>query len=518
VPILTPEERIGTTLDGRYRLDALLGQGGMGDVFAGAHVWTGRPVAVKLMVARSKLSDVAVQRFLREARTAAALRHRHVVDVLDMGRAEDGALFLVFERLEGPTLQERLEERGPMPPAEAWRLLRPIMRALATAHDRGLVHRDVKPDNVLLHEEDGETVPKLLDFGVVRMMESEEASLTDTGIAIGTPSFMAPEQVRGQRDVGPPADVWSMALMFHYCMTGRAPFDGPTPMAIMTAVLTQPPPSFAATCPELPTALTEVLDRGLVAQESDRHPDMGAFLAALDAASEHAAWPKAPPTARVGAPTLIAASSGAPGAPLSPPVRRGPLVAVAVAALALAGTAVSVWVAHGPPSSSSPELPGSADPAAETAAAPVAERDEHGPMAEPDERASEAEPRAPTAGSETAEPSPRDGREPPEPDLPAERATAPRDRRGRPPRSTAGRGRAAAARASSPEGETEAEPRPARQRPSHAAARSDAADRAEAATAADEEPPTAPPSERDGSELDRPEPIRRGTNNAPILR
>src|SRR5262245_31272308 len=181
MPILTPEERIGNLLAGKYQLERILGEGGMGVVFEGVHSWTSRKVAVKLLHPNYAKDQAIVRRFLQEARTATALRHPNVVDVLDMGSEDDGTAYLVLELLSGEPLSDVLA-RGPLPLRDALIILLPAMNALATAHDKLFIHRDLKPENIFLHYEGGELVPKVLDFGLAKVLEAGGDARTRTGL------------------------------------------------------------------------------------------------------------------------------------------------------------------------------------------------------------------------------------------------------------------------------------------------------------------------------------------------
>ena len=281
MPILTHEERVGTLLAEKYRLASILGRGGMGAVFAGRHEWTGRGVAVKLLNHDLASDPQMAERFLREARTAAELKHPNVVDVLDMGRADDGCVYLVLELLDGASLSDHLGA-GPLEPATAFALLTPVMRALAHAHRRGVIHRDLKPDNIFVSEDtDGRTVPKLLDFGIAKVIEQDGTSMTRTGMLLGTPDYMSPEQARALPDIGPATDVWSMGVVWYECLTGNLPFNEASPSALVITIATTHAPSIALRRPDLHPALVAAIDRSLASDRSQRFPDMRAFLEAM---------------------------------------------------------------------------------------------------------------------------------------------------------------------------------------------------------------------------------------------
>jgi serine/threonine-protein kinase len=315
MPILTPEERVGTTLGGKYRIERILAQGGMGTVFVGLHEWTHRPVAVKVLNYEHAREPEIVRRFLLEARAAAQLKHANVVDVLDMGQESDGSVYLVLELLEGETLKARMKE-GPLALLEIVEVLGPIMRALATAHRKGVVHRDLKPDNIFLAiDESGQRVPKLLDFGIAKIGGGDSSS-TRTGTMVGTPHFMAPEQVRGERDVGPAADVWSMGVVLYACFSGRLPFESDSTAGVLAKVITERPTPLLAVAPHLPTELGALVDRALQPRPHDRFADMAEMLAALSAAVT-------PHARTVGSPALESLAPPTP-APQDPMDLEGP--------------------------------------------------------------------------------------------------------------------------------------------------------------------------------------------------
>ncbi len=285
MPLLTAAERVGTRLADKYRLDHILGRGGFGTVYAGVHTWTDREIAVKVLNPEFVERHEVVQRFLQEAKAAARLKHRHVVDVLDMGREGDGTVYLVLERLHGQELADLLEQRGRLPLPTALAILLPVMHALARAHEAGITHRDLKPQNIFLHtDSEGQLVPKVLDFGIAKMATGANQA-TRTGVLMGTPEFMAPEQAHGASNVGPPADVWSMGIVLWNALTGTLPFDGPTPTAVLTQIVTQAAPPFAEVAPELQGPVAAVIDRALAQQTDARYPHMRAFLEDLRGAA-----------------------------------------------------------------------------------------------------------------------------------------------------------------------------------------------------------------------------------------
>jgi tRNA A-37 threonylcarbamoyl transferase component Bud32 len=233
----------GKTLEGRYAVERLLGEGGMGAVYQGLHVMVGRKVAIKFLHSELTGSEEVVKRFYREARAAAAIGHRNIVEVLDVGLSELGEPYLVMEFLEGESLGEMLERVGPIELGAALGVLDPALRALSAAHAKGIVHRDLKPDNIFLgHGPDGEVEVKLIDFGISKFADAEgKSQLTQTGSLLGTPAYMAPEQARGDRELDARADIYAMGVILYQALTGELPFDGEHYNQLLISVLTEQP-------------------------------------------------------------------------------------------------------------------------------------------------------------------------------------------------------------------------------------------------------------------------------------
>ncbi|MFO8071882.1 MAG: serine/threonine-protein kinase [Polyangia bacterium] len=233
----------GKTLEGRYAVERLLGEGGMGAVYQGLHVMVGRKVAIKFLHSELTGSEEVVKRFYREARAAAAIGHRNIVEVLDVGLSELGEPYLVMEFLEGESLGDMLERVGPIDLGAACGVLDPALRALSAAHAKGIVHRDLKPDNIFLgHGQDGEVEVKLIDFGISKFADAGgESQLTQTGSLLGTPAYMSPEQARGDRELDARADIYSMGVILYQALTGRMPFEGEHYNALLISVLTEEP-------------------------------------------------------------------------------------------------------------------------------------------------------------------------------------------------------------------------------------------------------------------------------------
>lgn len=288
MPIPTDSERIGTTIDGKYRVESLLGKGGMGTVFRAVHAWTRRPVALKVLQPQYAENDAVVLRFLREARAAASFRHPNVVEVLDMGPLPEGGAYMALAFLDGEPLSNLLDRRKTLTIEEALTSLVPVMRAIAIAHQRGIVHRDIKPDNLFLaRNDDAAVVPTLLDFGIAKV-PSDSVRSTTTGVIFGTPQYMSPEQARGLSDIDGRADQWSFAAVWFECLTGAPPFEGAVPTAIIGRILSETPRPLASVRPDVPAGFAAVIDRALSPDRAARFATMDEFIAALIAAASDA--------------------------------------------------------------------------------------------------------------------------------------------------------------------------------------------------------------------------------------
>ncbi len=277
-----PIHRRGDVLAGRYRLVAPLAEGGMGSVWSAHSLALDVDVAVKV-VKRGVSSPDACERLLREARAAASLAHASIVRVLDFGTTEDGEPFLVMQLLHGKTLGRWLRERRRLPAATAVGLVLPIASALAEVHALGIVHRDIKPENIILEEGPGTSlVPKLVDFGIAKQSHVEASCFTGSGVLIGSPAYMSPEQARGDPHIDARSDVWSLSVVLYEMITGKRPFEGPNHGAILFAVFADAPePTHVQGAGD--EALWEILRRGLAKTKAERWPsmiDLGHALAA----------------------------------------------------------------------------------------------------------------------------------------------------------------------------------------------------------------------------------------------
>lgn len=256
----------GDMLGERYRLDQEIGRGAMGEVWAAFDLTLNRKVAVKAILPQTKerLTNDLRQRLLREARACRKLAHRHIVQIFDVGETPQGEPFIVLELLHGQTLADRLKEHRRIEPAVAARIAGEVASGLAVAHAANVVHRDLKPANIFLHHEEGAAtdtfVSKILDFGVCKDLESSASIATQTGMAVGSPAYMSPEQVSLRKDIDGRTDIWSLGIVLFEMLTGGRPFTGAMQDLIRSILLTPvPPPSSKVR--EVPTELDAIVAR-----------------------------------------------------------------------------------------------------------------------------------------------------------------------------------------------------------------------------------------------------------------
>jgi eukaryotic-like serine/threonine-protein kinase len=266
---------VGELIAGRYELEKLVGSGGMSNVFRAHDRLLERTVALKILHQQYTRDDDYVERFRREARAVAQLAHPNIVTVIDRGE-QDGRQFIVFEFVEGENLKE-IVARGRVPVRDAVQLVLQVARALAFAHERGLVHRDVKPQNVLLNE-DGQA--KVTDFGIARSLDVQ--GVTQTGTVLGTSDYIAPEQARGQK-VDPKTDIYSLGTVLYELLTGEVPFVGDNFVAVAMRHVNEPAPSVLEHRPDCPVRLGLAVERAMAKDPADRFESMGEFIAELEA-------------------------------------------------------------------------------------------------------------------------------------------------------------------------------------------------------------------------------------------
>jgi serine/threonine protein kinase len=274
----------GDLVAGKYVVDQLLGEGGMGAVFAATHRLTGKQVALKWMLPELARDEDAVNRFMREAQAAGRINHPNVVDVYDVGQHEE-SFFLVMELLRGEPLTNALSRRD-LTVREVLDLLLRAMRGVAAAHRQGVVHRDLKPDNIFLaYEEDGvRREPKVLDFGISKVSNEGQVNprLTRTGAVVGTPYYMSPEQIRGSDNLDRRADVYSFGVILYEALTGQVPFIADTYGALVLEIATGTPKTPSELVPGLPEELSYVVLRAMARNAPDRYPDIEGLIHALE--------------------------------------------------------------------------------------------------------------------------------------------------------------------------------------------------------------------------------------------
>ena len=268
------DELIGKTLAGSYTMVRVLGEGGMGRVYEARHTRIqGKRFAVKMLHPEYTRQPDVLTRFQREAEAAATIDSPYVVDVYDVDRTADGRAFLVAEYLEGKEFAVYLDEVHKMPVGAAVRIVRQICKALDAAHGKGVVHRDMKPENVFLTGDLTRPIAKVIDFGISKLGDASGASLTKTGMIMGTPSYMAPEQARGER-VDHRADIYAVGAILYCALTGQRPFDRGDPTATLTAVLTQDPPRPRSLEASIPEPLEMIIQKAMAKRPQDRYASM----------------------------------------------------------------------------------------------------------------------------------------------------------------------------------------------------------------------------------------------------
>ncbi len=284
------DDLIGSVVQERYRVLSRIGQGGMGVVYEVEHVLIGRRLALKRLDPLLARNPDVLMRFQREARAAAAIGDEHIVEVSDMGRLQDGSPYIVMELMEGSDLGHELEKNGPLPISRAVRIAKECCSALGAAHAKGIIHRDVKPDNIFLTTvRDNPDFVKILDFGISKLTEAAlgigDSSMTKTGTAMGTPYYMSPEQVRGERSLDARTDVYAMGVVLFQMLSGRVPFDAASYPALVIKIVSEPPPSLLSLRTDIPASLDQVVQKAMAKEPADRFGSMEEFADALSSFS-----------------------------------------------------------------------------------------------------------------------------------------------------------------------------------------------------------------------------------------
>ena len=274
----------GKKIGGKYVVRAVLGEGGMGTVFEAEHITIGRSVAVKVLHPQQARKKDAVKRFHQEARAAGAIGHPNICEVYDLGTLDDGSPYLVMEKLMGETLADRIASEGGLPFDDVIDVLTQVLSGLVAAHEKRIVHRDIKPENVFLTRRVGcPPVAKLLDFGVSKIMaviggeRDEELDLTRTGMVMGTPYYMSPEQARGDRNLDARVDLYACGVIMYEALTGRRPYTAANYNALLLQILTTRPRPARELRPALPSGFDAVLDKSMARAREDRYQTAAEF-------------------------------------------------------------------------------------------------------------------------------------------------------------------------------------------------------------------------------------------------
>jgi serine/threonine-protein kinase len=415
---------VGSVLQGTYRIERLLGRGGMGLVYEASHQRLARRFAVKFLFPHVAARPEAVARFQREAQVSSSIGNPHILDVVDFNHTDAGTPYIVMELLPGEDLACVLQRQGKLEPRQATSIFQQTAHALGAAHDKGIVHRDLKPGNIFLCPREGEErhFVKVVDFGISKILDAKTA-LTRSDSIIGTPFYMAPEQAEEMGDsVGPHTDVFALGVIVYEMLAGRPPLTAETIPSMLYKLVHEQPPTLRTLQPQIPEPLDEVIGHAMRKAPEERYRSMAAFwqafAAALEAAEatslpavERVAWTRKPPftggasaaetpppgPVDANAATMLSATSQpAPGrsSTLSagagevlarPSSRRGPLLVVAVLGVVALAAAVGLWaylgrseapapVAAAPPAPDGPaprQAPDAAVPAPDAKPAPA---------------------------------------------------------------------------------------------------------------------------------------------------
>jgi serine/threonine-protein kinase len=335
-----PDPRIGKVLGGLYRVESLLGEGGMGKVYAARHVHINKLFAIKVLSHKIASDRQSIERLRQEAVAASSIDHDNIVNVVSFDTTDDGDVFIVMELLKGDALADIIE-RGPLGVTRALTIGVQICRALHAAHEAGIVHRDLKPENVFVLNKNGLDVAKILDFGIskVKTAETEKVRMTRTGQLVGTPLYMSPEQARGEVDIDRRADIYAAGVILYEMLAGTPPFDGGNYFQLLWKHGNEEPEPLHKRAPSVPRALADVVMKTLAKARDERYQTMAELEQALLATDPRLSVPVHVSLA----PSLTSAAPAAPAK--AEPRSRWPIAAVAVAAVI--GLVVAVALATG---------------------------------------------------------------------------------------------------------------------------------------------------------------------------
>ncbi len=274
---------IGQTLDGKYKITRLIGQGGMGSVYEGVHQLIHRRVAIKVL--RPSEDPSAGARFQQEARAAGLIGNDHILEVHDIGTLEDSAKYMVCEYLDGESLSQRIRQHGRLAPQEVTPIAIQILAGLGAAHEAGIIHRDLKPDNIfLLREKAGQRdFVKIIDFGISKFAQNDgDLSMTKTGMLVGTPHYMSPEQARGKGGIDARTDLYAVAVMLYEAVAGRVPFLADSFNDLLFKVALEDPPALESLVPGIDPSFTELIRKGMAREPHNRFQTAADFALAID--------------------------------------------------------------------------------------------------------------------------------------------------------------------------------------------------------------------------------------------
>ena len=277
----TDDSLLGQILAGKYRIDERLSEGGMGTVYKGTHVLMDKTVAVKVLRPSLAADEKIVARFSREARAASKISHPHALSVTDFGEDENGTVFLVMEYVDGRTLKDIIRQEGPMPLTRVVEIIKQVGSALDAAHAQGVVHRDLKSDNIMLLNTMNADYAQVLDFGIAKIKERDgeyDPGLTAPDLVIGTPQYMSPEQCSQAPDIDARTDIYSLGVIIYEMLVGHVPFTGVSPTEIMVKQMQQPAPSILNERSDVPPAVAQVVARALEKLPHDRYALAGELI------------------------------------------------------------------------------------------------------------------------------------------------------------------------------------------------------------------------------------------------
>lgn len=283
-----PDSLIGATLAGKYRIDARLNEGGMGTVYRGCHVLMDKTVAVKVLRPSLAADEKIVARFSREARAASRITHPNALSVTDFGEDESGHVFIVMEFLSGRTLKQLIHDEGPLPLQRVVDITRQIVDALNAAHSQGVVHRDLKSDNIMLLDTMTADYAKVLDFGIAKINEPDgvtDTNLTAPNLVIGTPQYMSPEQCAQDVEIDARTDIYSLGVILYEMLVGHVPFSGDSPTIVMMKHLQEPVPSVLDERNDIPPAVARVVVRAMAKVRDNRYQTVAELIEDLVIAS-----------------------------------------------------------------------------------------------------------------------------------------------------------------------------------------------------------------------------------------